>query len=44
VRGGDGHFYVLKHFRPDGRWELASFTRRESNGTSVASGGPLVLH
>ena len=35
VRGADGHFYVLKHHRePDG-WELTSFTRCGSCGTSV---------
>jgi len=44
VRGGDGHLYVLKHVRePDG-WELTSFTRRESGGTSVGTAAPRVLH
>ena len=44
VRGGDGHLYVLKHLRDDDRWELTSFTRHGSRGTSVAAQGPRVLH
>ena len=44
VRGADGHVYVLKHVRGHDRWELSSFTRRGSRGTSVASRGPRVLH
>ena len=44
VRGRDGHVYVLKHVRAAGRWELASFTRRESHGTSLEFGAPSVVH
>ena len=44
VRGGDGHLYVLKHLRDHDRWELTSFTRQGSRGTSVATSGPRVLH
>jgi hypothetical protein len=48
VRGGDGHLYVLKHVRYgdfcDDLWELTSFTRSESSGTSVGPAAPRVLH
>ncbi len=44
VRGGDGHLYVLKHLRGHDRWELTSFTRRGSLGTSLRTKGPRVLH
>jgi hypothetical protein len=44
VRGADGHLYVLKHVRGHDRWELTSFTRRGSRGTSIATKGPRVLH
>jgi hypothetical protein len=44
VRGADGHVYVLKHLHGHDRWELTSFTRRGSRGTSVATTGPRVLH
>ena len=44
VRGADGHLYVLKHLRHQDRWELSSFTRRGSRGTSVGTRGPRVLH
>jgi hypothetical protein len=44
VRGMDGHLYVLKHLRGHDRWELTSFTRRGSIGTSVGPPGPRVLH
>jgi hypothetical protein len=44
VRGGDGHLYVLKYLREHDRWELSSFTRRGSRGTSLGSRGPRVLH
>ena len=44
VRGRDGHLYVLKHLRDEDHWELSSFTRRGSRGTSVGSRGPRVLH
>jgi len=44
VRGVDGHLYVLKHVRGDDCWELTSFTRRESGGTSVGTAAPRVLH
>ncbi len=44
VRGRDGHLYVLKHLREENSWELSSFTRRGSRGTSVGSRGPRVLH
>jgi hypothetical protein len=44
VRGGDGHLYVLKHVRCDDCWELTSFTRRESSGTSVGTVAPPILH
>ena len=44
VRGRDGHLYVLKHLREENCWELSSFTRRGSRGTSVGSRGPRVLH
>ena len=44
VRGEDGHLYVLKHFRVADRWELTSFTRRGSMGTSVGTRTPRVLH
>jgi hypothetical protein len=44
VRGGDGHLYVLKHERADDCWELTSFTRRESSGTSLGTVPPRVLH
>src|SRR5207249_11916034 len=43
VRGGDGHFYVLKYLRAHDRWELSSFTRRGSRGTSLGPRGPHVL-
>jgi hypothetical protein len=44
VRGRDGHLYVLKYVREQSGWELSSFTRRGSRGTSVATRGPRVLH
>ncbi len=44
VRGRDGHLYVLKHLRGHDRWELTSFTRNGSRGTSVRTRGPRVLH
>jgi hypothetical protein len=44
VRGTDGHLYVLKHVRAHDRWELTSFTRRGSRGTSLGTRGPRVLH
>jgi len=44
VRGGDGHLYVLKHVRDDDQWELTSFTRHGSRGTSIGTRGPRVLH
>ena len=44
VRGGDGHLYVLKHVRCDDLWELTSFTRSESSGTSIGTPAPRVLH
>ena len=44
VRGGDGHLYVLKHFRNADAWELTSFTRHGSRGTSVGTRTPRVLH
>ena len=44
VRGRDGHLYVLKHIREQDWWELSSFTRRGSRGTSLATRGPRVLH
>jgi len=44
VRGRDGHLYVLKHLRGHDRWELTSFTRRGSRGTSLGTRGPRVLH
>ena len=44
VRGRDGHLYVLKHLREPDHWELSSFTRRGSRGTSVGTRGPRVLH
>jgi hypothetical protein len=44
VRGRDGHLYVLKHLRDEDHWELSSFTRRGSRGTSVGTRGPRVLH
>jgi hypothetical protein len=44
VRGGDGHLYVLKHVRCDDLWELTSFTRSESSGTSIGAALPRVLH
>jgi hypothetical protein len=44
VRGGDGHLYVLKYLRDDDRWELSSFTRRGSRGTSLGTRAPRVLH
>ena len=44
VRGRDGHVYVLKHIRDEDSWELSSFTRRGSRGTSVGTRGPRVLH
>lgn len=44
VRGRDGHLYVLKHLRGHDRWELTSFTRRGSRGTSMGTRGPRVLH
>ena len=44
VRGGDGHLYVLKYLREDDRWELSSFTRRGSRGTSLGTRSPRVLH
>ena len=44
VRGRDGHLYVLKHLRDHDRWELTSFTRRGSRGTSLGTRGPRVLH
>jgi hypothetical protein len=44
VRGRDGHLYVLKYLRAQDGWELSSFTRRGSRGTSVGSRGPRVLH
>jgi hypothetical protein len=44
VRGGDGHLYVLKHLRAPDRWELSSFTRHGSRGTSVGPYTPRVLH
>jgi len=44
VRGTDGHLYVLKHLRMQDCWELTSFTRHGSLGTSVEPQGPRVLH
>ena len=44
VRGMDGHFYVLKHVRCEDLWELTSFTRSESSGTSIGTAAPRVLH
>ena len=44
VRGADGHFYVLKHHREPEGWELTSFTRCGSRGTSIRMRGPRVLH
>ena len=44
VRGRDGHLYVLKYLREYDRWELSSFTRRGSSGTSLGTCGPRVLH
>ena len=44
VRGGDGHLYVLKHVRDHDRWELSSFTRHGSRGTSLGTRTPRVLH
>ena len=44
VRGADGHLYVLKHLRGNDRWELTSFTRHGSRGTSVGTRTPRVLH
>ena len=44
VRGADGHLYVLKHVRDDDCWELTSFTRHGSRGTSVGTRSPRVLH
>ena len=44
VRGGDGHLYVLKHVRDCDAWELTSFTRHGSRGTSVGTRTPRVLH
>jgi hypothetical protein len=44
VRGADGHLYVLKHVRDHGHWELTSFTRHGSRGTSVGTRTPRVLH
>ena len=44
VRGGDGHLYVLKYLRTYDRWELSSFTRRGSCGTSLGTREPRVLH
>jgi hypothetical protein len=44
VRDADGHLYVLKHVRCDDLWELTSFTRRESGGTSLGTAAPRVLH
>lgn len=44
VRGGDGHLYVLKHVRPEDRWELSSYTRRGSRGTALDTVRPEVLH
>jgi hypothetical protein len=35
---------VLKHVRGDDWWELTSFTRRESSGTSLGTVAPRVLH
>jgi hypothetical protein len=44
VRCADGHLYVLKHVRGIDTWELTSFTRRGSLGTSVGVPGPRILH
>ena len=44
VRGRDGHLYVLKHLRADGRWELACFTRRGWHGTDMQTSAPPVIH
>lgn len=44
VRVAGGDLYVLKHLRGHDRWELTSFTRHGSVGTSVEAERPRVLH
>ncbi len=44
VRGSDGHIYVLRYVNAEDRWELASFTRKDSQGTSPRDDGTKTIH
>lgn len=43
VSGDDGNTYVLKYIEREDQWELASFTRKGSQGTTAAA-RPKTLH
>ena len=44
VKGDDGNTYVLKYIDGDDRWELASFTRKDSQGTSAQNSRTKTVH
>ena len=44
VSGSDGHTYVLKYIDGEDRWELASFTRKDSRGTCLRDQGAKSVH
>ena len=44
VSGNDGHTYVLKYIEGDDRWELVSFTRKDSQGTNLQDDGAKTIH
>jgi hypothetical protein len=44
VSGSDGHIYVLRYIPAEDQWELASFTRKDSQGTSPQDDGAKTIH
>ena len=44
VRGDDGNTYILKYVEGDDQWELASFTRQDSQGTNPRDTGAKTVH
>ncbi len=44
VSGSDGHIYVLRYINAEDRWELASFTRKDSQGTGLQNHAAKTVH